>query len=181
MTGAEPVALQLLTGDAALLEASVAAGTTTSSRVPFDLVVRNVSAEPVVVANPYEGLTYQLISASGTPIQVAAPPSQAKVHVRRDPAAKLTYLDLSATDIDGNPIEVDDAIGAATFEMAPGSTLTMTLAVTSSIDPSDRSTLDHVASGDHELVVMLRTIVHVGNDRHPMQLRTAHGVAVTVP
>ena len=180
MTGAEPVALQQLTGDEGLLEVAVVAGEPTSRRVEFELTVRNLTSTAAVVTNPYEGLSYQLIAGSGTPIQVKAPPNQAKVHVPLDPAAKLAYLDLARADLEGNDIGIDDAIRATTFELTPGGALTMALAVTSSIDPSDRSTLDHVAPGDLQLVVMLRAIVQLGDDRHPMQFRTAPGLDVTV-
>jgi hypothetical protein len=169
-----------VTGDAGLVDASVTAGASVAGRVTFEATLRNTGGREVMIANPYEGISYHLISATGTPVQVKAPPSQAKVHFARDPAAKLSYLGLTAATVDGTQISGEEFVRSRSFELSDSGMIEMSLAVTTSIDPTDRTTLDHVPAGDYQLVVTLRTVVTLDGERHTILLRTARDLPVVV-
>lgn len=175
---ARSVELIPVTGDAGLIAVSVTAGDPVAGSVPFELTLRNVGHDTVAITNPYEGAAYHLISPSGAPVQVKAPPSQAKVHAVLDPAGKLAYLNLVGVVVDGTTVATEEFIRSASVDLIGGGEIVLSLAVTTSLDPTDRATLDHVPAGDYQLIVTLRVIVNAGGVHQPMLLRTAHDLPV---
>jgi hypothetical protein len=166
------VAMRHVSGDTGLVEASVAPGAPVPGQVPFELTLRNIGTGAVTITNPYEGASYHLINGAGSPVQVNEPPSRAKVHVARDPADRLAYLDLTEARVDGKPVESHEFIGAESLELPASGEMVLSLAVTASLDTSDLTRLDHVPAGDYQLVVILRVVVTAGGKRHPILLRT---------
>jgi hypothetical protein len=176
----DAVDLAPLSGDDGLVDAAVAPGAAAEGRITFDLSVRNASGGPIVLENPYQGASYHLIDGSGNPVQVDEPPSQAKVHVARDPAERRRYLQLTSATVDGTSVAPHEFVGTRTVELGPGAEVLLSLAIEAAIDVSDRSVQDRVPAGDYQLVVMVRTIAEADDERHPLLLRTAQDVAVTV-
>lgn len=176
----DTVALGRISGDAGLVEVTAAVGEPAHRAIACRLTVRNVTDAPVTVDNPYEGLTYHLISHTGTPVEVKAPPAAAKVRGPRDPLAKRSYIDVVNVSVDGATQDGDGFITSTSCELSPNGAIELALMIRSSIDPSDRAVLDEVPSGAYQLVVMVRTIISVGGDRHPVLLRTERNLDVTV-
>lgn len=174
------VDLQIIgSGAANLIDARVVGAGTSVGAVPFSLRLRNISGASITLANPYEGTTYHLISAAGTPVQVVAPPSQAKVHSPVDPTARLAYLDLTGASIDGASSPPATFIAMSTIELPPDGEIVLDLAVRTAINPADRSTLEHVAAGAYQLVVMVQAAAESDGKRQPILLRTSDGLPVT--
>lgn len=174
------VALSPISGDPGLVEATASIADPVEREVNCRVTLRNPGDTAVRVDNPYEGLTYHLISDDGTPVEVKAPPSAAKVRAPRDPLAKRAYVDVVGATVEGTHHDVEEFIRASSFELGPGGALELSLAVRSSIDPSDRSVLDLVPAGDYHLVVMVRTVVEREGARLPLLLRTDRDLDVTV-
>jgi hypothetical protein len=179
LAGAEPVAMKMVSGDAGIVSASVRSGRLAVGTVPFELTLHNASHDSITITNPYEGASYHLINVAGSPVQVQAPTIQAKVHIALDPTAKLAYLDLAAATVNGKAVTSDDFVRSASFELAAGGEAVLSLVVRAALDPSDRTTLDHVPAGDYQIAVTLRVVVSVDGKRHPLLLRTTNDLAVT--
>lgn len=180
MTAAvEPVALQQVTGDTGFVAATVAVAGG-AGEIHVELEVRNLTDGEIEVTNPYSGTTYHVISPSGAPVQVAAPPDQAKVHVRRDPAARLAYLGLGTTTWAGTEIPAEELIAERELTLGAGGRATLPLTIAAAIDPADRSVLDAVPAGDYGLVVQLRLVCVADGAAHTALLRTSADIPVTV-
>lgn len=176
----DAVALGRISGDADLVDVTAAVGEPADRAITCHVTLRNVTDAQVRVDNPYEGLTYHLISHTGTPVEVKAPPSAAKVRGPRNPLAKRSYIDVVAVSVDGAAQDADDFITSTSCELSPNGAIELALMIRSSIDPSDRAVLDEVPSGAYQLVVMVRTVISIGGDRHPLLLRTERDLDVTV-
>lgn len=176
----DTVRLSRISGDADLVDVTATVGEPAGRAIACHVTVRNVTDAPVQVDNPYEGLTYHLISHTGTPVEVKAPPSAAKVRGPRDPLAKRSYIDVVAVSVDGTVQDSDDFITSTSCEVSSNCAIELALMIRSSIDPSDRAVLDEVPSGVYQLVVMVRTVISLGGERHPLLLRTERDLDVTV-
>ena len=172
-------ALQLVSGDQGLVEVEVAPDETRPAQIGFTLTIRNTSDDALDVSNPYDGISYHLISPSGSPVQVKAPPSAAKVHVPQDPSKRAAYLELVHVQIGGTQQE-GAAAELTSVQLAAGGETVLQLSINSSIDLSNRAVLDHVPTGDYELVVMLRIVATADGERHPLLLRTATNITTSV-
>lgn len=182
MSDADPqrVPLRQTRGDEGLISVAVAVRPGSARNVRFDLVLLNESGATITVENPYSEVTYHLIAESGTPVQVKAPPSGKKVHGRRDPAERLAYLALESVRVCGEPAEIDEFVESTTTELPSDHSIELSAAVTSSIDPVDRETLDQVPEGEYSLVVSVRTVVVDEDGRHPVSFRTEDDLPVAV-
>jgi hypothetical protein len=163
-----------------LIDVSVAIGAPISGAIVLDVAVRNASGRSISVANAYAGLTYHLIHATGTPVQVTPPPSRAKVRVDRDPAQRARYLGIASARVDESPLDLDEFIPSVATTLHENGELSLMLAIAASIDPVDRTLIDEVPAGSYQLVVALTTVVTADGARHPTRFRTAEDLTVSV-
>jgi hypothetical protein len=175
--GAATAALRPAHGDTPLAVGATVTGPATGC-VRFELAVRNGTGRRVSVSNPYLWLTYTLVRADGRPVQVGAPTSQDKVDVALDPRRRLEYLGVESATLAAAPL--DDVVTAESFDLDAGAGLVLALHVARSIDPDDRSTLDHVPAGEYHMPVRLRLDVTDRGETQSVRLRTEHDLTVTV-
>lgn len=154
----------------------------TPARIDFELrIVNETAGEVVVRGNPYRGMTYTLSDDDGWPVQLATPAHPVKVDGPGGPAdaARLQYLELVGARQDGVELGVEETLARTEWSLAPASTFTYQLAVTSMAERDDEDAVLPLVAGTYELGLIVPVSFAAGRHERDVILMSDE-VTITV-